>query len=85
MDHGIPREDVWIDCLTLTVSAQQEQAAETLKAVRTIREELGLQVVLGRVQASPFGLPNRKLITQILILLIISILAGRFKKKQKSD
>ena len=40
MDHGIPREDVWIDCLTLTVSAQQEQAAETLKAVRTIREEL---------------------------------------------
>ena len=40
LDHGIPREDVWIDCLTLTVSAQQEQAAETLKAVRTIREEL---------------------------------------------
>ena len=23
--HGIPREDVWIDCLTLTVSAQQER------------------------------------------------------------
>ena len=22
LDHGIPREDVWIDCLTLTVSAQ---------------------------------------------------------------
>ena len=28
--YGIPREDVWIDCLTLTVSAQQEQARETL-------------------------------------------------------
>ena len=63
LDHGIPREDVWIDCLTLTVSAQQEQAAETLKAVRTIREELGLQVVLG-VSNISFGLPNRKLITQ---------------------
>ena len=45
--HGIPREDVWIDCLALTVSAQQEQAAETLKAVRLVREELGLQTVLG--------------------------------------
>ena len=47
--HGIPREDVWIDCLALTVSAQQEQTAETLKAVRTVRRELGLQTVLGRV------------------------------------
>lgn len=62
MDHGIPREDVWIDCLTLTVSAQQEQAAETLKAVRTIREELGLQVVLG-VSNISFGLPAATLST----------------------
>ena len=67
LDHGIPREDVWIDCLTLTVSAQQEQAAETLKAVRTIREELGLQVVLG-VSNISFGLPNRKLITQNFLI-----------------
>ncbi len=61
--HGIPREDVWIDCLTLTVSAQQEQAAETLKAVRMVREELGLQTVLG-VSNISFGLPNRMLITE---------------------
>lgn len=60
---GIPKEDVWIDCLTLTVSAQQEQAAETLKAVRMIREELCLQVVLG-VSNISFGLPNRSLMTQ---------------------
>ncbi len=61
--HGIPREELWIDCLTLTVSAQQEQAAETLKAVRTVREELGLQTVLG-VSNISFGLPNRGLITE---------------------
>ena len=61
--HGIPREDVWIDCLALTVSAQQEQTAETLKAVRTVRRELGLQTVLG-VSNISFGLPNRALITQ---------------------
>ncbi len=63
LSYGIPREDVWIDCLTLTVSAQQEQAAETLRAVRTVREELGLQAVLG-VSNISFGLPERRLITQ---------------------
>lgn len=61
--YGIPAEDVWIDCLTLTVSAQQEQAAETLKAVRMVREELGLQVVLG-VSNISFGLPNRTAVTR---------------------
>ena len=63
LSYGIPKEDVWIDCLTLTVSAQQEQAMETLRAVRTVREELGLQVVLG-VSNISFGLPERRLITQ---------------------
>ena len=64
---GIPKEDVWIDCLTLTVSAQQEQAMETLKAVRTVRRELGLQTVLG-VSNISFGLPNRPLITQNFLI-----------------
>ena len=60
---GIPREDVWIDCLTLTVSAQQEQAVQTLRAVRAVREELGAQTVLG-VSNISFGLPNRGLIAR---------------------
>jgi len=64
---GIPKEDLWIDCLTLTVSAQQEQAVETLKAVRAVREELGLQVVLG-VSNISFGLPNRTLITRNFLI-----------------
>ena len=66
-DQGIPKEDVWIDCLTLTVSAQQEQAAQTLRAVRTVREELGLQTVLG-VSNISFGLPNRPLIAQNFLI-----------------
>ena len=64
---GIPREDVWIDCLTLTVSAQQEQAAETLQAVRRVTEELGLCTVLG-VSNISFGLPNRMLVTQAFLM-----------------
>ena len=67
LEYGIPKEDVWIDCLTLTVSAQQEQAGETLKAVRTVREELGLQTVLG-VSNISFGLPSRSLITQNFLI-----------------
>ena len=62
LSFGIPREDVLIDCLTLTVSAQQEQAAETLRAVHYVTEELGLHTVLG-VSNISFGLPAREQIT----------------------
>jgi len=67
LSYGIPKEDVFIDCLTLTVSAQQEQAAETLKAVRAVREELGLQTVLG-VSNISFGLPNRGLVSRTFLV-----------------
>ena len=63
---GIPKEDVWIDCLTLTVSAQQEQASETLKAVEMVSRQLGLQTVLG-VSNISFGLPERILITKTFL------------------
>lgn len=62
MEYGIPKEDVFIDCLTLTVSAQQEQAMETLKAVQYVREVMGLHTVLGISNIS-FGLPARENIT----------------------
>ena len=59
--HGIPKEDVYIDCLTLTGSAQQEQAAETLEALQRVKNELGLKTTLG-VSNISFGLPNRELL-----------------------
>ena len=40
--YGIKKEDVIIDCLVLTVSAEQKAALETLKAVRMVKERLGL-------------------------------------------
>ena len=64
--HGIPKQDVIIDCLTLTVSAQQEDAAETLKAVRMVKEQLGLKTVLG-VSNISFGLPRRDIINEIFL------------------
>ena len=55
---GIPREDVYIDCLTLTASAQQEGAAQTLQALTRCKRELGVRTVLG-VSNISFGLPCR--------------------------
>ena len=68
--HGIPKEDVYIDCLTLTVSAQPEGAGETVRAVRAVREELGLQTVLG-VSNISFGLPSRELINQTFLIMAL--------------
>ena len=68
---GIPRQDVWIDCLTLTVSAQQEQAEETLRAVGMVTHRLGVHTVLG-VSNISFGLPNRPLITSAFLLRALS-------------
>lgn len=69
--HGIPKEDLWIDCLTLTVSAQQEQAEETLEAIRRVTNILQLRTVLG-VSNISFGLPNRPLVTQAFLLRALS-------------
>ena len=66
LSMGIPKEDVWIDCLTMTVSAQQRQAGETLRAVRHVRQVMGLQTVLG-VSNISFGLPVRQTMAQVFL------------------
>ncbi|MDD6174343.1 MAG: homocysteine S-methyltransferase family protein [Firmicutes bacterium] len=68
LSYGIRREDVYIDCLTLTASVQQAEVYETLRAVRMVKERLGLHTVLG-VSNISFGLPNRELINRSFLLL----------------
>ena len=65
---GIKREDIYIDCLTLTVSAQQKEAAETLRALKMTKERLGVKTVLG-VSNISFGLPDRELINSTFLTL----------------
>ena len=55
---GIPREDIYIDCLTLTASAQQEDVLATVQALEACKKELGVRTVLG-VSNISFGLPCR--------------------------
>lgn len=65
---GIPKQDIYIDCLTLTASAEQEGVMETLNALHTVKHELGLRTVLG-VSNISFGLPNRVLVNHIFLTM----------------
>lgn len=70
-NHGIAREDVYIDCLTLTASAQQEDVKETLKALKMVKETLGVKTVLG-VSNISFGLPHRQHINTSFLTLALA-------------
>ena len=55
---GIPNEDIYIDCLTLTASAQQKDVLATVQALEACKKELGVRTILG-VSNISFGLPCR--------------------------
>ncbi|MDF2877766.1 MAG: Methionine synthase, partial [Clostridia bacterium] len=67
---GIPKQDILIDCLVVTASAQQSLVKETLRAVRLVKEELGVKTVLGVSNVS-FGLPNRPLINKTMLAMAL--------------
>lgn len=73
LEYGIKKEDVYIDTLTLTCSAQQKEVAETVKTLTMVKEKLGLKTVLG-VSNISFGMPNRPLINETF--LAIAMAAG---------
>ncbi len=62
--YGIPVRNIVIDTLTLTVSSQQKEALETVRAIQILKEKYGsqgLQFVLG-VSNISFGIPRRDII-----------------------
>jgi 5-methyltetrahydrofolate--homocysteine methyltransferase len=67
---GIPREDVVIDCLALTVGADSQEAQITLDAIKAVREELGVNLALGASNVS-FGLPAREIINWVFLAMVI--------------
>ena len=67
---GIDRRDVYIDCLTLTVSAEQDACRETLKALHRVKTELGCKTCLG-VSNISFGLPNRELVNSTFLTMAL--------------
>lgn len=68
---GIKKEDVYIDCLAMTVSAEPKGALETLKAIRLVKEELGLTTALG-VSNISFGLPSRETVNSSFLSMAMA-------------
>ncbi|MBE7062778.1 MAG: homocysteine methyltransferase [Ruminococcaceae bacterium] len=69
-EYGIPKHDILMDALTMAVSAGEGSAAETLKAVRTVRNVLGVHTVLG-VSNISFGLPDRETVNSAFFALAL--------------
>jgi len=65
---AIPTEDVVIDPLAMAISTDQGAALETLKTMRLIRDEIGVNQTLG-VSNISFGLPERHAINGIFLAL----------------
>ena len=65
---AIDRKDVYIDCLTLTVSAEQAACRQTLEALHRVKTELGCKTCLG-VSNISFGLPNRELVNRTFLTM----------------
>ena len=58
-EYGFTKDDIIVDALTLTVSADPSAAVETLKTIRWCAGQFGCRTVLGLSNVS-FGLPERK-------------------------
>ncbi len=71
LEYGIAKKNIFIDCLTLTASAEQEAVIETLNALERVKKELGLKTVLG-VSNISFGLPNRGLINSTFLTMALT-------------
>lgn len=67
---GIPREDVLIDCLALTVGADPQAALVTLETIRLVKAELGVNMTLGASNVS-FGLPAREVVNWAFLAMAI--------------
>ncbi len=57
-EYGIPKEDVIIDPIAMTVAADPTCGLITLETMRLIRDELGNNMICGASNVS-FGLPDR--------------------------
>lgn len=68
---GIPREDMIIDCLALSVGTDGQVARVTLETIRRVKAELGVNQTLGASNIS-FGLPDRDILNGAFLGLAIT-------------
>lgn len=68
--YGVPREDIVIDGLAMTISSDNRSAVVTLQTLRRVREELQGHTILG-VSNISFGLPRRALINSYFLAMAL--------------
>ena len=68
--YGIPKEDILIDGLAMTISTDSSSAETTLETIRRVREELGGNTILG-VSNISFGLPQREVINAFFFAMAL--------------
>lgn len=60
-EYGIKKKDLVIDALAMTISSEPEGAKVTLETLRRLRDDIGVNTVLG-VSNISFGLPCRPIV-----------------------
>jgi 5-methyltetrahydrofolate--homocysteine methyltransferase len=68
--YGIPRDDLVIDGLCMTISSDSNGAVATLETLRRVRDELHGHTILG-VSNISFGLPARELVNSHFLTMAI--------------
>ena len=68
--YGVPREDILIDGLAMTISSDTSSALVTLETLRRVRDELHGHTILG-VSNISFGLPRRALINSYFLAMAL--------------
>ena len=71
VNHGIPREDIIIDCLVQSVGADERAALVAIETIRRLKSELGLNITVGASNGS-FGLPDRNLLNSAFLAIAIA-------------
>ncbi|MEN3004482.1 dihydropteroate synthase [Dehalobacterium formicoaceticum] len=67
---GIDRKDIIVDCLAMTLSADDQSAKLTLDTMKKVQKELGCNMSLG-VSNISYGLPDRDIINSFFLIAAI--------------
>ena len=70
LERGMKKQDIFIDTLTLTAGAQQKLVMETIKALKIVKEELGVKTALGVSNVS-HGLPARENLNSVFLAMAL--------------
>ena len=68
---GIPHEDIMIDCLAFAMGADTRSGPVVIEAIRRIKTELGVNIMLGASNIS-FGLPDRDLLNNAFVVMAVA-------------